>query len=187
MGELWKDVYGYDFYEVSSEGRIRSKGRFVNSNKGSVAWKKGRILKPQKRKHGYLGVWLYTGESKKQVSVHRLVAEAFCERKDGQTEVNHLNENKQDNRAINLAWCTKSENCSYGSRPSTISRKNTNGKKSKAVRQFTVSGEFVAEYPSLHEVERQTGMSYKNIYHAVNGKMLTAYGYVWKYVTEIGG
>ena len=184
MSELWQDVYGYeDFYEVSSEGRVRSKGRFVNGNGGSSFWKDGRILKPQTRKHGYLGVWLYTGESKKQVSVHRLVAEAFCSREDGQTEVNHLNEDKQDNRAINLAWCTKSENCSYGNRPLSISTKNTNGKKSKAVRQFTLSGEFVAEYPSLHEAERQTGFSCKNIHHAVRSSQRTAYGYVWEYAT----
>ena len=184
MGELWKPVYGYeDSYEVSSEGRVRSKTRLVRKNEDCTYLREGKILKPQLRKHGYLGVWLYTGESKKQVSVHRLVAEAFCERRDGQTEVNHLNENKQDNRAENLAWCTKSENCSYGSRPSAISAKNTNGKKSKAVRQFTLSGDFIAEYPSLHEVERQTGLSLKNIYHAVVGRTSTAYGYVWRYVT----
>ena len=181
MSELWKDVYGYEeFYEVSSEGRVRSKQRLIKNAKGTYL-KDGKILKPQERKHGYLSVWLYTEDSKRQVSVHRLVAEAFCERKDGQDEVNHLNENKQDNRAINLSWCTKQENCSYGNRGALISSKNTNGKRSKPVNQYTLSGEFVARYPSIHEVARQNGFGVGNVYHAIKKQQATAYGYYWEY------
>ena len=180
MSEVWKPVVGYEeFYEVSSEGRVRSKDRHTVWRVPIV--RKGRILIPQARRHGYLSVWLYAEGSKKQVSVHRIVAEAFCERKNGQDEVNHLNENKQDNRAVNLAWCTKKENCSYGSRGSLISKKNTNGKRSKPVAQYTLSGRFVKEYPSIHEVYRQTGFGVANIHKAMNGEYRHAYGYVWKY------
>lgn len=169
MSELWKPIYGYEnSYEVSTEGNVRSR--------------KG-LLKPQPRRHGYLAVWLYKkGDPRgRQFSVHRLVAEAFCEKKDGQTEVNHLNEDKQDNRAVNLVWCTKSENCSYGSRPSSISEKNTNGKRSKPIRQYTMSGEFVREYPSMHEARRQTGFAEGNIHKAIHGTYSHAYGYKWEY------
>lgn len=182
MSELWKPVCGYEsLYEVSNEGRVRSKGRFVKSNGNGSYWKDGRILKPQKRQHGYLSVWLYDGESKRQVSVHRLVAEVFCAREDWQTEINHLNEDKQDNRAINLAWCTRSENCRYGDRISVISRKNTNGKRSRPIKQYTLSGEFVKEYPSMHEARRQTGFAEANIHRAIHGKYSNAYGYKWEY------
>ena len=169
MIELWKPIYGYeDSYEVSTEGRVRGKHG---------------ILKPQPRGHGYLAVWLYKkGDPKgKQFSVHRLVAEAFCDRKDGQTEVNHLNENKQDNRSVNLEWCTKQENCSYGGRGKTISRKLTNGKRSRPVKQYTMSGELVKEYPSMHEARRQTGFAEANIHKAIHGKYTHAYGYRWEY------
>ena len=180
MIELWKPVYGYEnLYEVSSEGRVRSLNRYTTF-RGNKKFVEGKVLRPQERRHGYLSVWLYTGDSRRQVSVHRLVAEAFCERKDGQTEVNHLNENKQDNRASNLEWCTKSENCSYGSRPSSISRKNTNGKRSKAVVQSTMDGEFVYLYPSMHEVTRQTMLDYRFVQRAA-AEGITAYGYRWTY------
>lgn len=180
MGELWKPVYGYeDFYEVSSEGRVRSKDRYITF-RGKPKFVKGRVLKPQTRSHGYLSIWLYNGEDRWQVSVHRLVATAFCKREDGQNEVNHLNEDKQDNRAVNLEWCTKSENCSYGSRPSSISRKNTNGKKSKAVVQNTMDGEFVYLYPSLHEVTRQTNFGFRYIQRSAT-EGISAYGYRWTY------
>lgn len=169
MSELWKPICGYgNQYTVSNMGRIKN----LVSN---------RILKPQRRRHGYLSVWLYNNKSRKQVSIHRLVADAFCERTELQIEVNHLNEDKTDNRAENLAWCTKKENCSYGNRPSTISRKNTNGKRSKPVRQYTMSGELVKEYPSIHEVRRQTGFGEGNIHHAISGKYSQAYGFRWQY------
>lgn len=171
MSELWKPIVNYEgLYEVSDMGNIKS----LITN---------RILRPQERKHGYLSVWLYANKKRKQFSVHRLVAEAFCERSDGQDEVNHLNEDKQDNRAKNLAWCTKRENCSYGSRPMTISRKLTNGKKSKPIRQRTLSGVLIKEYPSIHEATRQTGFAEGNIYHAISGRYTHAYGYRWEYAT----
>ena len=168
MVEHWKLISWNENYAVSDFGNV----------KNVIT---GKILKPQARRHGYLGVWLYANKKGKQFSVHRLVAEAFCARNDGQNEVNHLNEDKTDNHAWNLAWCTKSENCSYGSRPSAISRKNTNGKNSKPVRQYTMSGDFVKEYPSMHEVRRQTGFGEGNIHHAISGRYVHAYGYKWAY------
>jgi len=51
----------------------------------------------------------------------------------------------------------------------------------KAVRQFSLDGEFVAEYESLHAAERETGFSFKNIWNSVSGLKHTAYGYRWAY------
>lgn len=51
MSELWKPVRGYeDLYEVSNEGHVRSKRRFVKTHgkRGYGYWKDGRVMKPQK-------------------------------------------------------------------------------------------------------------------------------------------
>ena len=182
MSELWKSVYGYEgLYEVSNQGRVRSFPRMVRCRNG-YGLKGGKILKPQKRQHGYLSVCLYNGNGCKKVSIHRLVAEAFCEQRDGCNEVNHLNEDKQDNRAENLAWCNRSENCAYGEKLSAKRKLWRNGRNSTPVRQLTMEGQLIAEYPSLHEAKRQTGVSEGNIYSCANGITSQAKGFRWEYI-----
>lgn len=184
MAELWKPVYGYEeLYEVSDQGRVRSLPR-VSLYRRGYGVRQGRILRPQTRSHGYLSVWLWKGKTKKQVSIHRLVAEAFCEKKDGSNEVNHLNENKQDNRAENLVWCNRSENCSYGEKLADKRKLWRNNRRSTPVRQLTMDGEVVAEYPSLHEAKRQTGISEGGIYSAANGITHQSHGFKWEYISR---
>lgn len=170
MEELWRDIVGYEgLYEVSNLGNVR---------------RDGRILRPQTRQHGYLSVWLYrVGDRRKQFSVHRLVAEAFCENPNNYSEVNHLDENKQNNRADNLEWCTRKQNCNYGSFGRKISEKATNGKQSRKIAQYTMNGNLVKVFPSLQQASRE-GYAAGNICRCAQGsKSYThAYGYLWRYV-----
>ena len=168
--EEWRDVAGYEgLYQVSSEGRVKSLER-----KGR---KSERILKPGVRSKGYLFVGLWAGGKRKMFSVHRLVCQAFHDNPDNKTDVNHINEDKTDNRACNLEWCTRRENCNHGTR-NERSAKN----RSKSVGQYTLDGELVKIWPSTIEVQRQTGFSRGNISQVANGKLKTAYGFIWKYV-----
>lgn len=102
--EQWKDIFGYDgMYQVSDLGRVRSKkyGR----------WK---MLKPNKNRFGYLMSYLYKDGKPKNISVHRLVAQAFIENNNiFNTEINHINEDKTDNRVSNLEWCDRQYNLTY--------------------------------------------------------------------------
>ena len=176
--EEWRDVAGYEGrYQVSSMGRVKSLERNIPHWRGGERTVKERILKPSDDCRGYLRVDLRDGSKRKHFKVHRLVCQAFHDNLDNKQDVNHINENKTDNRACNLEWCTRRENINHGTR-------NTRTAKalSKPVGQYTLDDELVKNWPSAMEAQRQTGFSSTSISQAANGKSKTAYGFRWKYV-----
>ena len=176
--EEWRDVVGYEgLYQVSSEGRVKSLERNIPHWRGGERTVKERILKPKTDRYGYLIVGLYAGGKQKMFSVHRLVCEAFHDNPDNKQEVNHINEDKTDNRACNLEWSTRRENCNHGSRNERVAKA-----RSKLVGQYTRDGELIKIWPSTKEAQRQTGFDCSNISQAANGKYKQAYGFIWKYV-----
>ena len=54
-------------------------------------------------------------------------------------------------------------------------------KPQKPVLQFSKDGEFIAEYPSVREAERQTGCNNENICKCCKGNRKTCGHYIWKY------
>lgn len=102
--ERWKPIFGYDgMYEVSDLGRVRSKH--------SGEWK---VRRANKVGSGYLSITLSKDGKKNMCIVHRLVARYFIENDNiFNTEVNHINEDKTDNRASNLEWCDRQYNNTY--------------------------------------------------------------------------
>ena len=195
MEEIWKPVVGFeDRYEVSNMGRIRSLPHETlicrKIGKPYYLKKRGCDVTPQPRQHGYLSVWLYgnggnNGRAGRQYYVHRIVAEAFIPNPNGYAEVNHINEDKTDNRACNLEWCTHKENSTYGTKVERTARANINGKKSRKIAQYTRDGVLVCVYPSLQEANRN-GFAAANICKCANGhkNYSHAYGYIWKYADE---
>jgi len=178
--EIWKDIKGFEgLYQVSNLGRVKSLERETIRKDGSKLPIKERILKPQKGL-GYLRVALCKGSGKgKLFFVHRLVCEAFHENTENKPCVNHIDENKINNVASNLEWCTYKENLNHGTRNAKAAKAL-----GKAVGQYTRDGKLIKIWQSTHEVERQLGFSNKSISRAARGERKTAYGYVWKYVDE---
>lgn len=62
-----------------------------------------------------------------------------------------------------------------------IREKQLNKNGAKTVLQYTIKGEFVAEYPSLAEIHRLFGYCSSTIQRCCSGKYKTAYKYIWKY------
>ena len=114
--EQWKPVNEPGFestYEVSDLGRVRSKDRWIEVN-GHQTFRRGKVLQPCVNKNnGYLYVVLSHPGVQTEFTVHRIVADAWVPRKKGLNFINHINENKLDNRASNLEWCTASYNIRY--------------------------------------------------------------------------
>ena len=166
--EIWKEIDGYDGkYEVSNYGRVRSLKRWRSTN--------FRILKNALTHRGYYSVSLSKNGKVKNYLVHRLVAASFIKNPLNLPQINHKNENKTDNCASNLEWCTNAYNMNYGTR---LARQI--GKNSKAV----ICCETGIIYNSLAEASRQNPpIRQGNITLCCQGKNKSAGGFHWKYYT----
>lgn len=175
--ESWKPIAGFEgLYEVSSLGRVKA----LNYRQTG----REQILKPQKNKYGYLKICLYKDRHQKFAYIHRLVSMAFLPNPKNLPQINHINENKEDNRVENLEWCTTSYNINFGSRNERVAKAKTNGKLSKKVYQYDLNDNFIKEWPSAKEIYRQTGYNNGSISNCCKGKRKTVYGYKWSYVKK---
>lgn len=101
--EIWKNILGYENYQVSNYGRIR---KYVKSYDSYY-----EIQQTSNKNNNRLYVSIGHLEARKNLNVSRLVAHAFVNgySKEKNT-VNHKDGNIQNNKADNLEWLSQSEN-----------------------------------------------------------------------------
>jgi hypothetical protein len=102
MHEIWKPIEGFEGYEVSNLGQVRSKHR---------------ILKPILAGKGYFRVGLSKDCFRHQKEIHVLVCTAFNGPRPSKAHwALHRNDIKTDNLASNLYWGTQKDNVQDGLR-----------------------------------------------------------------------
>ena len=173
--EEWRTVVHdsevFSKYEVSTEGRVRSLNYYGHG--------KTQILELTEDKNGYYQISLYSNDNiRKTRKVHRLVAFTFPDKipNDNPTEktqVNHINENKHDNRVENLEWVTPKQNMQHGTRTERQA-------KSKSKKVLCVETGVI--YESIVECARQTGLPKSSIWRCCNNKNKTCGGFHWEFV-----
>lgn len=175
MNEIWKDVENTSGrYQISSEGRLRKKDHddYV-------------LVRPRYDRDGYQYVEIFFDDigKNKHISIHRLVAITFINNPYNLPIVHHIDDNKQNNSATNLFWCTHAQNLSF-----RLSARNGKYNKHREIEQYTLDGKYIATWSSYSEAYR--AVSPKNnckssgliseCCRGVKGKK-QAYGFIWRF------
>lgn len=109
----WKPIKSHPHYQVSDTGLVKKNdgtliGQWVNHN----GYKLVRLSQPRA-----------------MFRVHRIVAEAFCAKSDGNV-VNHKDFDRANNNAVNLEWCTQWENINHTHKNGRAQKAYWKGKRS---------------------------------------------------------
>jgi hypothetical protein len=176
--EEWKTITDFPKYEVSDYGNVRVKETKY-------------IMKPFTNEAGYLRMSISNNTFKrKKFYIQRLVAIEFLPNPENKQTVNHINNNRIDNRLCNLEWTTMSEQ--------NIHKYKTNNKFEKrrdikAIWRLDLNTlEKLEKYNSTTEAAKwikQNNLTdslnelnlRKSLINVSNGKNNSAYGYKWLY------
>lgn len=189
MNEQWVWVNGFEgMYQVSNFGRIKSfkktEGGYILSNQNS---------------HGdYLRIVLNdpSTNKRKSIGIHVLVAEHFIGERPKGFHVHHKDGDKQNNIFTNLEYIHPKEHRKETEKthPQIITGIVSYNKNKKAVpiRQYTISGEYIAEYANSEIASRITGVCRRNIlqvasktpFNTKGSVRKQAGGYIWKFANE---
>ena len=195
MREVWKDIYFkekgivWDYrgvYQISNFGRVKSLMYWSNIHK--KYYSREKILEHKIDRKGYHRIELHNKGTEKTFSIHRLVAIMFIPNPNNLPEVNHDDGKKGNCCVSNLYWCTRGENIQHaykkGLRSSEKLKEYNKKNKSKKVVQYDLKGNFIKEYISLAEAEKQTKVWAANISACCRGENQTAGGFKWRFEDE---
>lgn len=166
--EEWKQIImnGIEYdYLISNHGRVFS-------------LKRQKLLKPHKKDNGYLNTNLRNNGENHVFLIHRLVAIHFIPNDDEEkTEVNHIDENKENNHVENLEWCTREYNMKHG----TIQQRITNSTRKTCAKRVKCV-ETGQEFDSINEASKFLGVHKSSLRACLKGKSKTCKNLHWEYI-----
>ena len=110
--ENWKDIPNYiGLYQVSNLGKVKALSRILTGHRQNK-FRPEKFLKPEKIKSGYLRASLSKNGNTKSFLIHQLVAITFLNHviNGHNIVVDHIDNNKENNRLSNLQLLTNREN-----------------------------------------------------------------------------
>lgn len=152
---------------------IKEYANYMVSNKGDVYSKLTKKIMSKQKIGKYYRIKFESGNIKKTVAVHILVAKAFITNPKKLPKVDHIDNNTFNNNVKNLRWITSSGNAlSY----------QRNFRKFIPVLQYDIDGNFIKKWDSITKIiDTYPNYNRGNIYNSLRITNKTAYGYIWKY------
>ena len=137
----------YRVYEVSDQGNVKVNGELVDFSNQESYYRIGGF------------------------SVHRAVAELFIPNPNNYNEVDHINGRKNDNRVVNLRWCSHKENCNNNVTRKIMSEKakEVQNRPEVKAKHHGVTKEAAKEAMNRPEVKVKTSAAMKDRCHMTNG------------------
>lgn len=176
-------IRDYPDYAIDNELNVWSKRIYRGNPRGE--WRK---LKSSLNTSGYPFVSLINQFGRKSKGLHRIIAEAFIPNPENKPCINHINSIRTDYRIENLEWVTAKENVQHaydtGRHTMKVMRAAAIASTSKPTRQMDLQGNTIADFVSQHEAERVTGIDQRSVSKACSGKLKTAGGYRWTFITK---
>jgi hypothetical protein len=195
-GEVWQKAIGFeDWYMISNYGRLKRVARkFTRVRNGlllneCIELPEAIVISSTNYK-GYVRNYIKYKDSKKPVTLHRMVAKAFIPNPNNYEQINHINGIKTDNRVENLEWCNQSHNQKHrythlGAKASGVFlEKCIEGKMVKVVRICTQTNN-IEIYNGVSEAAKQNpGVHHPNISKVCLGKRPKCGGFKWMYLMD---
>lgn len=201
-GERWKDIPGFEgSFQASNYGRIRSLDRIVPHKRCEMQFVKGRILKPNIKKHYnnflddyvvILQATLMLENVRYEYSVRRLIYAAFRKKVfrlespkmiisvDGNGYNNHLSNLRMVNNSERMKIITQRKRAPKRGKvaPGTIIRPTFN--LWKPVHRCNSNGKIIETFPCIAYAAK-SGYLEKGIGEAAKGRKPFYKGFKWKY------
>ena len=174
--EFWLKykICGKMLYFISNKGRFASIIG-INPNRSKGKYWKVKLITPYSNGKGYMIVRTRENNKTYYHQLHRVVMSTFCPLLDDSNyQVNHIDGDKSNNNLSNLEWCTCKENIQHAIQHKLMD--NT-----KRVSMYSLDGNFIKEFDSITDAEKETCVLGVNISACCKYKIRQSGGYQWRY------